>query len=94
MEERHFSVGKKKMIKAKITKLVFIGAGFSILASCATTKAVEDTEPAAIIEEEIPAVEKIRKEPKQIQCNPCRLQHRLPLQRICKQYLSDLREHF
>lgn len=66
MEERHFSVGKKKMIKAKITKLVFIGAGFSILASCATTKAVEDTEPAAIIEEKIPAVEKIRKEPKQI----------------------------
>ena len=54
------------MIKAKITKLVFIGAGFSILASCVTTKAVEDTEPAAIIEEEIPAVEKIRKEPKQI----------------------------
>lgn len=55
------------MIKTKITKLLFIGASLSILASCATTKAVENADSSTtIIEEEIPAVEKIKKEPKQI----------------------------
>ena len=58
---------KKKMKKAKITELLFIGASLSILASCATTKVVENTDSSAtIIEEEIPVVEKVRKEPKQI----------------------------
>lgn len=68
MEEYHFTCGKKKMIKTKITGLLFIGATLSILASCATTKAVEnaDVDTEAIIEEEIPAAEKIKKEPKQI----------------------------
>ncbi len=54
------------MKKAKITELLFIGASLSILASCATTKAVENTDSSTIIEEEIPVVEKVRKEPKQI----------------------------
>lgn len=55
------------MIKTKITELLFIGASLSVLASCATTKAVENTDSSTtIIEEEIPAVEKIKKEPKQI----------------------------
>ncbi len=55
------------MIKAKLTKLLFIGASLLVIASCATTKVVENTDfSEAINEEEIPAVEKIKKEPKQI----------------------------
>ncbi len=56
----------KKMIKAKITRLLFIGASLLAIASCATTKAAENTDSTTIDVEEVPAVEKIKKEPKQI----------------------------
>ncbi len=54
------------MIKAKITGLLFIGASLFAIASCATTKAAENTDSTTIDVEEVPAVEKIKKEPKQI----------------------------
>ena len=57
------------MLKNKFTKLIALGAGISLLASCATTSNVKkdsSTPSDSIIEIEETTTEKVRKEPKPI----------------------------
>lgn len=54
------------MIKSKVTSAIILSAGIAVLASCATTKAAENTNTSSIEVTEAPAGEKVKKEPKQI----------------------------